>query len=189
MANLTQGPLGPSRDDQETTRLAAAVPEHVQSLNHATAGPPGLTLPATAYAILGNLGAAAFGLDQLLDQLNRFFLRELQVGRLGHDHGEDITEVLSRHGQSLTEARHHAQALCTVLTEAQAEINAVHSHPAQPTNSIRARDKTYEDDRASASLAAEDFPVPITEATLLAQPPDSGSPFRAQTRRSNSQEV
>ncbi|QFG26283.1 hypothetical protein [Actinomadura sp. WMMB 499] len=188
MANPMQDPLGPSHDDQDTTRLAAALPDHVRSLNHATAGPPGLTLPSTAYAILGNLGAATFGLDQLLDQLNRFFLRELQAGRLGHDHGEDITEVLSRHGQSLAEARRHAQALCTVLTEAQAEINAVHSHPAPLKNDIHAHDEAYEDDRAGASLAAADFPISITE-TLLAQRPNTDRPSYAQPRRSNSQEA
>ncbi|MFV2179605.1 hypothetical protein ACFHW2_42685 [Actinomadura sp. LOL_016] len=189
MANPVQDSLGPSHDDHDTTRLAAALPEHIRSLNHATAGPPGLTLPATAYTILGNLGAAAFGLDQLLDQLNRFFLRELQAGRLGHDHGEDVTDVLSRHGQSLAEARRHAHDLCTVLTEAQADINAVHGHPAPPTNGIRTHDEAYEDDRASTSLAAEGFPIPITDPSLLAQPPDGGRAYRTQTHRPNSQEV
>ncbi|SNT62334.1 hypothetical protein SAMN05443665_10713 [Actinomadura meyerae] len=189
MANPMQDPVGAPRDDQETIRLAAALPEGVRNLNHATVGPPGLTLPSTAYAILGNLGAATFGLDQLLDQLSRFFLRELQAGRLGHDHGQDITEVLNRHGQSLVDAQRHAQALCAVLTEAQAEINAVHSHPAPATRSTLTHDEAYEADRAGALLAAADFPIPITEPTLLAQPPDSGRPSLAQTRRSNSQEV
>ncbi|MCP9952325.1 hypothetical protein [Actinomadura madurae] len=187
MVNPMHG--GAPRDDQEAIRLAAALPEHVRNLNHATASTPGLALPSTAYAILGNLGAATFGLDQLLDQLGRFFLRELQAGRLGHDHGQDITEVLSRHGQSLADARRHAQALCAVLTEAQAEINAVHSHPAPSVSGTHAHDEAYDRDRAGASLAATDFPIPITDPTLLAQPPGSGRPSGAQPRRSNCQEA
>jgi hypothetical protein len=74
-----------ARNDEETARLATDLYGHVRQLNYATASPPSLTLPGTAYTILGNLSAATYGLDQVLDQINRFFLRELQADRLGHD--------------------------------------------------------------------------------------------------------
>lgn len=170
MTDYTPAPVATVNDD-ETVQLAANLYEHVRQLNYATAGPPSLTQPSTAYAILGNLSAATYGLDQLLDQINRFFLRELQADRLGHDHDHDLTDVLSRHGQALADARRHTQALCATLSEAQSAINAVHSRPlrrrkASPTT----RGETHQDDIGVAA-AANDFPRPITDPTLLAPPP------------------
>jgi hypothetical protein len=164
---------GAAGNDDETAQLAANLYEHVRQLNYATAGPPSLTLPSTAYTILGNLSAVTYGLDQLLDQINRFFLRELQADRLGHDHGEDLTDVLSRHGQALAEASRHAQALCATLSDAQSAINAVHCRPARGREaSLTTRGETRKDD-AGVAAAAHDFPRPITDPTLLAPPPAS----------------
>ncbi|TDE33655.1 hypothetical protein [Actinomadura sp. 6K520] len=85
-SHASSGDVRSSAEDADgTVQLAANLHEHVRQLNYATAGPPSLTQPSTAYAILGNLSAAIYGLDQALDQINRFFLRELQAGRLGHD--------------------------------------------------------------------------------------------------------
>ncbi|MER6813600.1 hypothetical protein ABT299_30395 [Spirillospora sp. NPDC000708] len=157
-----------ARNDDQTADLASNLYEHVRQLNLATAGVPSLTLPGTAYAILGNLSAATYGLDQLLDQINRFFLRELQADRLGHDQAEDLADVLSRHGQALAEARQYARALCAALGDAQSAINAVHSRATrrrEATPTIEG--KTHVDD-AGVAAAANDFPRPITDPTLLA---------------------
>ncbi|MFG2018283.1 hypothetical protein [Actinomadura geliboluensis] len=171
MTDYTPAP-GAAGNDDETAQLAVNLYEHVRQLNYATAGPPSLTLPSTAYTVLGNLSAASYGLEQLLDQINRFFLRELQADRLGHDDGEDLTDVLSRHGQALADARRHTQALCATLSEAQSTINAVHSRPTRGREASPTRRRgTHKDDDAGVAAAANDFPRPITDPTLLAPPP------------------
>jgi hypothetical protein len=188
MIDYTPAPSAAGNDD-ETVQLAANLYEHVRQLNYATAGPPSLTQPSTAYAILGNLSAATYGLDQALDQINRFFLRELQVGRLGHDHGEDLTDVLSCHGQALADARHHTQSLCTALNEAHAAINAVHSRPAPEREPAPTTQRWASDQDAGVAAAAEDFPRPIGDPTLIEWPPanERHSPIRS--RRTNTPEA
>ncbi|MDL4818176.1 hypothetical protein [Actinomadura opuntiae] len=174
-----------ARNDDQTADLASDLYEHVRQLNLATAGPPSLTLPGTAYTVLGNLSAATYGLDQVLDQINRFFLRELQAGRLGHDQGEDVADVLSRHGQALAEARQHARALCTALSDAQATINAVHSRTTHSRETSPTTDGRTRLDDVGVAAAANDFPRPITDPTLLA-PPLTGERSRfIRTRRPN----
>ncbi|MEV4004297.1 hypothetical protein [Actinomadura sp. NPDC049753] len=175
--------LAAASNDDETVQLASRLYEHVRQLNYATAGPPSLTLPSTAYVILGHLSAATYGLDQVVDQVNRFFLRELQADRLGHDHGEDLTDVLSHHGQALAEARHHTKALCTALNEAQTAINAVHSRPTPGRIANLTTQGMAGEQDAGVVAAAEDFPRPISDPTLL-EPPllgDRQNPVR--TRR------
>ncbi|MGI5418596.1 hypothetical protein [Actinomadura luteofluorescens] len=188
MTDETKAPPA-ARNDEDTTRLAANLYEHVRQLNHASVGPPSLTLPATASTILGNLSAAVYGLDQLLEQINRFFLQELQADRLGHDRGEDLAVVLSRHGRAVAEARSHLQALCSALSDAQSTINAVHSRPARRGAASPAiGDKTYEAD-AGVRAAANDFPRPITDPTLLVPPAVSGQNAPLDNRRANTQEA
>ncbi|MEO3823075.1 hypothetical protein [Actinomadura sp. B10D3] len=178
-----------ARNDEETTRLATNLYEHVRQLNYATAGPPSLTLPGTAYTILGNLSAATYGLDQVLDQIHRFFLRELQADRLGHDQDGELADVLSRHGQALGEARQHTRVLCAALSDAQSAINAVHSR------ATRGREtpptiggKTYVDE-AGVAAAANDFPRPIIDPTLLPPPPTGERKRLIRTRRPSTPEA
>lgn len=182
-------PPGAAGNDGETAQLAVNLYEHVRQLNYATAGPPSFTLPSTAYTILGNLSAATYGLDQLLDQINRFFLRELQAGRLGHDHGEDLTDILSSHGHALAKARHHTHVLCTALNEAHSAINAVHSRPASERKSASTTQSRACDQDAGVAAAAEDFPRSISDPTLIERPPTNvrHSPIRA--RRTNTPEA
>jgi hypothetical protein len=160
-----------ARNDDQTADLSNNLYEHVRQLNHATTGPSSLTLPGTAYTILGNLSAATYGLDQLLDQINRFFLRELQADRLGHDQAEDLADVLSRHGQALAEARQHARALCAALSDAQSAINAVHSRAPHGREAPPTIDGKTRVDDVGVAAAANDFPRPITDPTLLVPPP------------------
>ncbi|SPT60537.1 hypothetical protein [Actinomadura madurae] len=178
-----------ARNDDQTADLASSLYEHVRQLNYATAGPPSLTLPGTAYTILGNLGAAAYGLDQVLDQINRFFLRELQADRLGHDQAEDLPDVLSRHGQALAEARQHARALCAALSDAQSAVNAVHSRATRGREAPSTIEGTAHVDDAGVAAAANDFPRPITDPTLLSPPPTGEQSRFVRTRRANTPEA
>lgn len=178
-----------ARNDDQTADLASNLYEHVRQLNYATAGPPSLTLPGTAYTILGNLSAATYGLDQVLDQINRFFLRELQADRLGHDQAEDLADVLSRHGQALSEARQHARALCAALSEAQSAINAVHTRITHGREAPPTTEGETQVDDAGVAAAANDFPRPITDPTLLAPPPIGGRSRFLRTRRPNTLEA
>jgi hypothetical protein len=181
--------LPTARNDEQTTRLAANLYEHVRKLNYATAGPPSLTLPGTAYTILGNLSAATYGLDQVLDQINRFFLRELQAARLGHDQAEDLADVLSRHGQALAESRRHARALCAALSEAQSAIHAVHCRATRGREAPPTVEGKAQGHVAGVAAAANDFPRPITDPTLLAPPPAGEQSRFLRIRRPNTPEA
>lgn len=178
-----------ARNDDQTADLASNLYEHVRQLNLATAGPPSLTLPGTAYTILGNLSAATYGLDQVLDQINRFFLRELQADRLGHDQAEDLADVLSRHGQALAGARQHVRALCASLSDAQSAINAVHSRTTHGREAPSTADGKTRVDDAGVAAAANDFPRPITDPTLLAPPPTGVRNRFIRTRHANTPEA
>ena len=177
--------LSAASNDDESVQLAANLYEQVRQLNYATAGPPSLTQPSTAYAILGNLSAALYGLDQALDQISRFFLRELQAGRLGHDRGEDLIGVLSRHGQALAEARRHSQALSAALYEAQSAINAVHSCSTQGREPDTTSQGMADERDAGVAAAVEDFPSLIGDPPLIEPPPTSERPGPIRTRRTN----
>ncbi|GGT62691.1 hypothetical protein [Actinomadura citrea] len=178
-----------ARNDEDTTRLATNLYEHVRQLNHATVGPPSLTLPATAYTILGNLSAATYGLDQVLHQISRFLLRELQADRLGHDQAEDLAEVLSRHGQALAEARQHARALCAALSNAQSAINTIHSRATRVREALPTIEVKAHVDDAGVAAAANDFPRPITDPTLLAPPPIGEQNHSIRSRRASTLEA
>ncbi|MEU8800787.1 hypothetical protein [Spirillospora sp. NPDC048819] len=188
MTDYTPAPDVAGNDD-ETVQLAANLYEHVRQLNYATAGPPSLTQPATAYAVLGNLSAATYGLDQALDQINRFLLRELQAGRLGHNHREDLTGVLSRRSQALAEARHYTQALCTALNEAQSAIKTVRSRPTRGRKADLTTPGETDEQDAGVAAAADDFPRPISDPPLIEPPPTSARHASIRTCRTNIPEV
>ncbi|WP_021591495.1 hypothetical protein [Actinomadura welshii] len=190
MTGHTQHHDGAHQDDQDTVRLVAELSEHVRRLNHATAGPPGLSLPSTTYTVLGILSADTYGLDQTLEQVTCFFLREGQAGRLGHDHGEELTEVLRRHGQAPARARWHTHALCAGVSEAHAEINAVHGCLV-PTYEDQA--SAYADARepegAGVTPAAADFLKAVNDSTLLPSPRSGDWPSTRHSPRTSAREV
>jgi hypothetical protein len=160
---------GPTRNDEATEQLAQDLYEHVRQLNHATGG-PGLTRPSTAYTVLGDLSAAAHGIDQTLTQLDRFLHRELAAGRLGHDQGADLTAAIHDCGQALARAQNDARALSKATGDAQNAINAVHGSlapalgKASPSHQTISEPKGQQPSRTAGDLAAEGFPVPITDA-------------------------
>ncbi|SEG52610.1 hypothetical protein SAMN04489712_10642 [Thermomonospora echinospora] len=147
------------RDDDATAGLAQDLYEQVRQLNHATAGAPGLTRPSTAYTILGNLSASAYGLDQTFVQLGRFLRRELDGGRLGHDRGHHPAQAVQDACDALSEARDITTRLARSLGNAQSAINAVHGpvHPA-------------------AALAGDDFPLSVSEAVKAGPADDRSGP-------------
>ncbi|KAB2351069.1 hypothetical protein [Actinomadura rudentiformis] len=174
MRNEPQGSTSRAHDDSSTEQLARDLYERVRQLNHATNGPPGLTQPGTVYTVLGNLGAAAYGLDQTIEQLNDFLLHEEEQGRLGHDRDEATAPVLQECGRALSAARKHSGGLHAALSEAQSAINAIHGGPVSPHNSRT---------RSPVELAAEDFPVSVQQASSLLRGSDRQPPQGASTIR------
>ena len=167
--NDSQEHGGLTRNDEVTEQLARDLYEQVRQLNYATGGPPGLTRPSTAYTVLGNLSAAAYGLDQALAQLDRFLRHELNTGHFGHDQG-DLNAAIRDCGQALARARNDARALSNTTGDAQNAISAVHgplspalgeASPSQQT--ISEPKGQQQESRTAGDLAAEDFPAPITD--------------------------
>jgi hypothetical protein len=119
---------GPHSDDYtaDVARLAA---EAVRVLNHATGyhTSEGLTYPATAYRIAGNLAAAAFGTGQLTDQMVTFLDRELAAGRLGDDSGLDPVIAVERARRHLEAARVAGHALWESFAATQSALSGLHS--------------------------------------------------------------
>jgi hypothetical protein len=72
------------RSPEYTRAVAAAIPEAVGCLNHATIGRPrdALGQPATADAVIRDLHLAAQRMPQLFDQLRRWLAAEHDAGRI-----------------------------------------------------------------------------------------------------------
>ena len=64
-ANRTHRTARQPATDEDTAAAARLMAEAVQFLNHATAGGAGLSYPATAYTVTGELASAAARLGQL----------------------------------------------------------------------------------------------------------------------------
>jgi hypothetical protein len=154
---------GLTRNDEATEQLARDLYEQVRQLNYATGGPPGLTRPSTAYTVLGNLSAAAHGIDQTLTQLDRFLRHELNAGHLGHDQGHNPAQAIQDACGDLSNARAETFRFARSLSNAQNALNAIHG-PIQPTISAP----------HPGALAADDFPMSVGE-TLQTGPTDDGA--------------
>jgi hypothetical protein len=116
---------------EETLALARAAAGAVRSLNHATLGGQGLAQPADAYAVLGELAAAAACLTQLLAQVGRWLAAALAAGRLGCEDGTSPAAAVGAARLHLTGARASAAALAGDLNSARQQIAAVHGTPAR----------------------------------------------------------
>lgn len=126
MSEISGLRTGGPRSDGYTAEVARAFAETVRVLNHATRTPGGLTWPATAYALVGNLAAGAYGLDKLAGQVMTFLDRELAAGRLGEDSGRDPLIAVERARRHLEAAAAAAAALADALTAAQADLCGLH---------------------------------------------------------------
>lgn len=116
---------GPHTDD-DTAGVARLISQAVRFLNHATLGEDGLTYPATACGVTGDLAVAAARLSQLTEQMGRFLAHELAAGRLGEDSGRDPADAVSRADDYLAAAGAAAVPLGDVLSAAQNSLATVH---------------------------------------------------------------
>lgn len=112
--------------DEDTAAAARLMAEAVRFLNHATAGGAGLSYPATAYTVTGELASAAARLGQLTGQLGRFLAGELAAGRLGDDFGSDPADAVGRADDYLADAAAAAVALTDALGAAQNCLASLH---------------------------------------------------------------
>ncbi|MDX6738695.1 hypothetical protein [Actinocorallia sp. A-T 12471] len=136
--------------DDRIEQLARNVYDNVRQLNHATARPPGLTYPGTAYSVLGNLSEAVYGLGQTLEQLDRFLTDELNAGRLGHDLGHSPVTEIHEAQDELRSASTTARKVANTLGRAQSAISAVNAKP----------------QLTPARVASQAFPMPPSEAIV-----------------------
>lgn len=126
---LPVGIDGPHSDDT-TIATAEAFAEAARVLNHATSRPSGLTYPATAYRVLGELAAGAHRLDQLAGQLGGYLSRELAAGHLGDDSGTDPAGPVRAARRHLVLSAAAALALASELSQAQSAIAGLHTKEA-----------------------------------------------------------
>jgi hypothetical protein len=114
--------------DRDTAAAALLAGEVVRFLNYATGShaPAGLTLPGTAYTVLGELALAVSRLGQLTAQVTGFLGRELAAGRLGHDHGADPALPVERARGHLLAAADAAAMLAPALGAAQSDLAYLH---------------------------------------------------------------
>lgn len=112
--------------DEDTAATARLVAEAVRFLNYATAGGRGLTYPATACTVTGELACAAARLGQLTGQIGRFLASELAARRLGDDRGSDPADVAGRADDFLATAAAAGAALAEALDAAQSYLARLH---------------------------------------------------------------
>ena len=107
------------------TRIAA---EAIRGLNWATNSNAGLEQPAVAYAILGDLAAAAARLGQAFAQIIRYLDRAAAAGQLGHNLGQDPAACVDTASVFLA----GAAALAGDIDAAQQQLALVNGRPARP---------------------------------------------------------
>ncbi|MEV5574476.1 hypothetical protein AB0L06_30960 [Spirillospora sp. NPDC052269] len=148
---------GTSNDDH-TLELACDLRERVRDLNYATSGPPGLTAPQTVYAILGNLNEAAYGPDQLLEQMGEFLEQERSDGRLTGTSEDGPDLAVSRVQDELVQAAEYAQELSNALGAAQREMAVLVAPEAGTPPSLLHERVPLADQSNPAAVASADLP-------------------------------
>jgi exonuclease VII small subunit len=111
--------------DFETEQIAHELERAVRSLNRAVGEPGGFTRLATVHAVLDAVSAAASGLDQPLQQLERFLVRQHADGRLVHDHGANLDEALGAFSRAILHARHLGAGCGEAFNQARSAIDHV----------------------------------------------------------------
>lgn len=158
-------------DDQETStdedieRLAGELHERVRTLNHLTQGPPGLSEPAAAYTVLGNLAQTSFRMAQTAEQIDAFLTRELDANRLGNDRGDDPAPAVTAAHNALGRVTEQAAELGDSFRRAASALAPIH---AVDDNEEASHDQHVEADLADrgdaqVGSASEDFPRTISE--------------------------
>lgn len=154
-----------TRTDEDIERLAGELHECVRTLNHLTQGPPGLSEPAAAYTVLGNLAQTAFRLVQTAEQIDVFLTRELDAGRLGHDRGEDPVPALTAAHNALGRATEQAADLGESFRRVASALAPIHAVGDNEERSLNTRLAAglVEGEKPQAGPARKDFPQPIGE--------------------------
>ncbi|QFG22896.1 hypothetical protein [Actinomadura sp. WMMB 499] len=178
-----------TRTDDDTERLAGELYSRVRELNRCVQEGPGLTRPATAYTVLGNLAQSSFSLAQTAEQLDMFLDRELSAGRLGHDHGELVPAAVRAH-DALARASEHATEVGEAFRRAQGALAPIHStvdNEVQSPEKAEEADTTVADHLGGATRdldpAERDFPAPIGEVLAEGSQPERSSAPRPSTPR------
>jgi hypothetical protein len=125
---LTRRLDGP-HDDEHTAGAAELAAQAVRFLNYATGSHSnaGLRYPATVYAIIGNLSAAACGLSQLCRQLTGWLHDQDTAGHLGSDDGTPPGVAVEMAAMRLRDAVVLADKLGADLAAAQSILSGVNA--------------------------------------------------------------
>lgn len=99
-------------------QAAGAAAQSVRSLNHVTRDPGGYQWPSDVYTVLGELLTMAQRLPQALEQAATWLDAADLAGRVGHDHGADVTGAVDDVLASLDRARRRAVSLAVALESA-----------------------------------------------------------------------
>lgn len=161
-----------TRIDEDIERLAGELHERVRALNHLTQGSPGLTEPAAAYTVLGNLAQTSFRLAQTTEQIDAFLTRELDAGRLGHDQSEDPAPALTTVHNALASAAEQAADLGDDFRRAASALAPIHAldKGEAPSFDKHAEVTLVGREDAQVGSAGEDFPKTIGEVLPSADP-------------------
>ncbi|WP_339153722.1 hypothetical protein [Actinomadura luteofluorescens] len=172
-----------TRTNEDIERLAGELHERVRDLNHLTQDSPGLSEPAAAYTILGNLAQTSFRLAQTAEQIDAFLTRELDAGRLGHDQSGDPTPAVTAAHNALGRAAEQAADLGDTFRHAASALAPIHVVDAGEKQSLAQGAEARTDDREAAQVepAKKDFPNPIGDVLSNpcgtdAVPPELRSP-------------
>lgn len=167
-----------TRTDEDIERLAGELHERVRSLNHLTQGPPGLSEPAAAYTVLGNLAQTSFRMAQTAEQIDVFLTRELDAGRLGHDQGDDLVPAVAAAHNALARAAEQAADLGDGFRRATSALAPIHALDAaqEPSSDRRATVAPKEQEVDQIRPANEDFPSPISGVLPSSNPVDDLPP-------------
>ncbi|GAA1892415.1 hypothetical protein [Actinomadura bangladeshensis] len=160
----------PTDDDIE--RLAGELHERVRALNHLAQGPPGLTEPAAAYTVLGNLAQTSFRLAQTAEQIDVFLTRELDAGRLAHDQSDDPVPAVTTVHNALARATEQAAELGDGFRRAASALAPIHALDKGEGASLDEHAGVTLVGRGDAQVgsAGEDFPRTIGEVLPSADP-------------------
>ncbi|MEU8804839.1 hypothetical protein [Spirillospora sp. NPDC048819] len=181
-----------TRTNEDIERLAGELHERVRALNHLTQSSPGLSEPAVACTVLGNLAQTSFRLAQTAEQIDAFLTRELDAGRLGHDRGDDPVPAVTAAHNALGRVTEQAADLGESFRRAAGALAPVHAvnEGEEPSLDRHAAANLVEAEERQVGPAGEDFPKTISEVLPnptpaedvppeLRSPPQPPSPRRA----------
>jgi hypothetical protein len=122
---VTLDVLGP-RSPEYTARVARALAECVQVLNHATAAADGIGHPAVAHDVLGSLHLAMAGLPQLFGQVRAWLQGMAESGSLAGTGPLDVSAAVADVVEALDWAEIQIGTVTASLHDAQRATLGLH---------------------------------------------------------------